>query len=77
MKLRKLYQTFDADFDVLTLDIGDEVHRGYFMDFSFSVTADNPWNWKYSINFISLVNLNDPTPRGSEEFHATSMVEKS
>ena len=67
VELRRMYKQFDADFDVLTLEMGDEVHRGYFMDFSFSITADNPWNWKYTINFISLVNLSEAGVLSAEE----------
>lgn len=66
-RLRRLYQIFDADWDVLTLEMGEIVYRGYFMDFSFTVTADSPWNWKYSIGFVALTNLTESERRGDEE----------
>ena len=68
MKLRQLYETFDADLDVLTLEMGDAVYRGYFLDFSFTHTAANPWNWKYTIGFIALANLAENIRRGDEDF---------
>lgn len=68
MKLRQLYETFDADMDVLTLEMGDAVYRGYFLDFSFTHTAANPWNWKYTIGFVALANLAENVRRGDENF---------
>jgi len=56
-KLRMLYKKFDGDYDVLTLEMDEKVYRGYFMDFSFTMTADNPWNWKYTISFVALDDL--------------------
>lgn len=70
-RLRQMYQTFDADYDVLTLEAGDVVYRGYFMDFEFTQNANTPWNWKYTINFISLTNLSDSIRRGDDTFNTT------
>jgi len=68
MKLKQLYETFDADQDVLTLETGNDIYRGYFLDFSFTQTAMNPWNWKYTIMFVSLVNLAEYIRRGDDKF---------
>jgi len=68
MRLQTLYESFDADQDVLTLEIGESVLRGYFLDFSFEQTADNPWNWKYTITFSSLQDLTKFSRRGDEEY---------
>jgi hypothetical protein len=57
LKLQNLYDIFDADMDVLTMEMGDVIYRGYFFDFSFTQTAMNPWNWKYNIVFMALDNL--------------------
>ena len=65
---KQLYETFDADQDVLTLETGNDIYRGYFLDFSFTQTAMNPWNWKYTIMFVSLVNLAEYVRRGDDKF---------
>lgn len=66
--LRKLYQTFDADMDILTLELGETVYRGYFADFSFTQTAENPWNWKYNMTFVVIYNLSNAVRRGDDGF---------
>jgi hypothetical protein len=73
-KLQSMYRLFDADYDVLTLEIGDEVHRGYFQDFTFEQNANNPWNWKYNVIFISLVNLAEYMQRTDEDFPQDPVV---
>jgi hypothetical protein len=66
-QLEALYQAADADNDIITLEMSRNVFRGYFEGFSFSIDADSPWNWKYSINFVVLQDLasevfkDDPT----------------
>lgn len=70
LKLQSLYDTFDADMDILTMEVGDIIYRGYFFDFSFSQTAINPWNWKYSIVFISLDDLAEFRRRNDDEHPA-------
>lgn len=62
-KLENLFKIFDADRDILILELGEEILRIFFTDFSFSVTAENPWNWKYSISVINLANLTDKERR--------------
>lgn len=73
-KLQNVYRLFDADYDVLTLEIGNEIHRGYFQDFSFDQNADNPWNWKYNVVFISLVDLAEYMQRTDESFPQDPIV---
>lgn len=69
-KLEKMYDIADADNDVLTLEVGsDDVYRGFFEDFSFEVTAESPWNWKYSITFIILADLNATITRWDEQYN--------
>lgn len=56
-QLEALYRNSDADNDVITMEVGEEIYRGYFEEFSFIVSADSPWNWNYSLVFIILANL--------------------
>lgn len=56
-KLEAMYDNFDSNDDILILEIGDDTLRGYFLDFSFTQTANDPWNWKYTMSFVQLVNL--------------------
>ena len=67
-RLQQIYDIIDADQDVLTLEMADQVYRGYFTDFSFDQTADSPWNWKYNLGFVSLVNLSEYVRRGDDNF---------
>jgi hypothetical protein len=73
-RLQNMYEIFDADLDVLTLEVGKDVYRGYFTSFAFSQTAENPWNWKYSISFIALTNLVDGKRRGDDDFPEDSSI---
>lgn len=72
-KLRQMYQTFDADYDVLVLEVGDVAYRGFFMSFEFAINANNPWNWKYNINFIALTNLSESVRRGDDVYNKDSI----
>lgn len=58
-RLRTMYHQFDADSDVLTLEMGNTVYRGFLEDFNFDISADSPWNWKYSIVFVEMENLSE------------------
>lgn len=62
-KLEKMYDLLDADQDILLLEMGEEVYRGFFEDFSFDIIAEAPWNWKYNIAFTSLYSLTDKMRR--------------
>lgn len=68
-KLRELYTISDADQDIITLETGETIHRGYFVDFSFDQTSESPWNWKYSITFTSLNDLTSFFSRSDSEFN--------
>jgi len=56
-RLQQLYRSFDADLHILALEYGPFYYRGYFENFSFSQTAESPWNWQYSFTFIVLLDL--------------------
>jgi len=58
-RLEKLYDDSDADDDIITLELGNVIYRGFFEEFNFSVTADSPWNWVYSLVFVILSNLTE------------------
>lgn len=75
-KLRDMYHKFDADSDILTLEMGDVVYRGFFEDFQFTVTSESPWNWKYSVVFVSMENLADLEKRGDEDMPDNSNAHK-
>jgi hypothetical protein len=62
-QLKKMYSMFDADKDVLTLEMGDSIYRGFFEQFDFSIMADSPWNWKYNINFVIMEDLQEAIKR--------------
>lgn len=59
LDLISLYRTFDADRDILIMELGNSIYRGYLVDFSFTHTAATPWNYKYKLSFMSLQNLTD------------------
>lgn len=67
-KLQKIYTVFDADLDVLTLETGSTVYRGFFESFDFSIIAESPWNWKYNMTFVALTDLAEATRRGDSSF---------
>lgn len=74
--LQDMYETFDADTDILTMEMGDFVYRGYFQNFTFTQTAMNPWNWKYNIEFIVLDNLTQKFKEESGEINDSSSIAK-
>jgi len=78
VKLRTVYDEFDADMDVLTLELGSFIYRGYFTEFRFSITSDSPWNWGYSIGFVVIQDLSKPLRREDDKMNFDpSIVEKS
>jgi len=74
MKLQNLYKMSDADKDIITLETGETVHRGYFVDFSFTQTAENPWNWQYIITFTSLNDLSSFFNRSDVNFNDAFLI---
>jgi hypothetical protein len=74
-ELYSLYRESDIDKDIVILETGNAVYRGFFVDFSFDQTAESPWNWKYSITFSSLQNLNDFYQRYDSKYN-TALLQK-
>lgn len=63
IQLQNMYKSFDGDKDILTLELGINVYRGFFTNFSFDLTAVSAWNYKYRIEFIALDNLTTLTSK--------------
>jgi len=58
-RLEKIYDDADADNDIITLELGSTIYRGFFEQFNFSISADSPWNWAYNLIFVILANLTE------------------
>jgi len=58
-KLEKIYDDADADDDIITLELGNDIYRGFFEQFNFSISAESPWSWTYSLVFVILSNLSE------------------
>jgi len=72
-KLEDMFDICDADSDVLTLEMDNgSVYRGFFEDFSFSISAESPWNWKYTITFAILSDLAKAVRRWDEQYSGVS-----
>ncbi|KKL91350.1 hypothetical protein LCGC14_1895570 [marine sediment metagenome] len=52
-----IYENFDADVDILTLEIGPQIFRGHFNDFKFTISAETQWNWKFNMTFVVLEDI--------------------
>lgn len=76
-RLKDLYTKFDADMDVLTLEMGDSVLRIFFTSFNFTQRANSPWNWKYSIGVSVLNDLASAIRRGDERFPNNDYLDRS
>jgi hypothetical protein len=74
VRLQGVYDTFDADYHVLTLEYGENVYRGFFSDFSFAINAANPWNYKYSISFVVIHDITALETRQQDEFTQSTFV---
>jgi hypothetical protein len=73
--LEEMFDLADTDQDVLTLEIGsDAIYRGFFEDFSFTVVAENPWNWKYNVTFVLLADLSTPIRRFDDQFQENDFI---
>lgn len=66
-----VYDKFDADMDVLTLEMGTYVYRGYFTNFRFTVTKESPWNWTYEIGFVVINDLSQKMRKEDEAFNSS------
>jgi len=58
-RLEKIYDDADADDDIITLELGNTIYRGFFEQFNFSISADSPWCWVYNLTFVVLSNLTE------------------
>ena len=58
-RLERIYDNADADDDIITLELGNVIYRGFFEEFNFAVLADSPWNWAYDLTFVILANLTE------------------
>lgn len=74
--LQDMYETFDADSDILTMEMGNFIYRGYFSNFNFTQNANNPWNWKYNIEFIVLDNLSQKFKDENNQINASTSIDK-
>jgi hypothetical protein len=74
--LRNMYSLADADSDIVTMETGETIHRGYFVDFSFEQTAENPWNWKYDISFTSINDLTSFFSRSDSDYTESLLKDK-
>jgi len=67
-RLESIYDQSDADNDIITLELSETIYRGFFEDFNFSVTADNPWNWSYSLTYVILENISESISKHDAQF---------
>jgi len=77
MELHTLYENFDADQDILILELSDHAYRGFFQNFSFTHSAESPWNWKYEIVFASLYDFGNYKSRGDPQIPNKPNVDKT
>ena len=70
----EVYDQFDADMDVLTLEMGKYVYRGYFTNFRFTVTKESPWNWTYEIGFVVINDLSQKIRKEDPSFNDSSIA---
>ena len=70
----EIYEQFDADQDILTLEMGSYVYRGYFTNFRFSIVQNSPWNWSYDIGFVIMNDLSQKVQRGDETYNSGNVV---
>jgi len=67
-RLEEMYELFDADKDVLTLEMGNWVYRGYFTEFRLTVSSSSIWNWKYNLGFVVVNDLAAKEQRDDDPF---------
>jgi hypothetical protein len=68
-KLQQLYLKFDADVDICTLEFADFVYRIFFVNFTFTQSADTPWNWVYEIEVNVLTPLHEFARKGDDAYN--------
>jgi len=52
-----LYHEFDANNDILLMTFSRGIFRGYLTNWTFTVDANNPWNWKFGADFVVVQGL--------------------
>lgn len=67
-RLENIYDESDADNDIITLELAGIIYRGFFEEFSFTVSAESPWSWNYNLIYIILENVTERTQKSAEEF---------
>jgi hypothetical protein len=72
----EIYDRFDAAMDVLTLEMGQYVYRGYFTNFRFTVTKESPWNWTYEIGFVVINDLSQKIRKEDASFNDTFITKE-
>ena len=77
IKLQDMYTQSDADSDVITLEIGDTIYRGYFSEFKFSISQASPWNWTYTVSFTILKNLSELNSKSDKKTSNSSQIDKT
>jgi len=75
LKLENMYTLADADDDIITMELGDQIFRGFFQEFNFSVTAESPWNWKYTIVFVILADISQLVAKDDPKFKDLAKTE--
>ena len=73
LDLISLYRTFDANKDILIMELGNSVYRGYLTDFSFTHEAKSPWNYKYKLSFVVLQNLTDSIRKDDKQYNKSAV----
>ena len=67
-RLEKIYDISDSDNDIITLELGDTIYRGFFEEFTFNISAESPWNWVYNMVFVILSNLSEVISRLDDNY---------
>jgi len=75
-RLETMFDLFDADRDIMTLEMGEEILRIYLNEFSFEQNAETPWNWKYTMSIVNLKNLAESKNREDREFPNNDFISR-
>jgi hypothetical protein len=76
VKLQNLYLGFDADRDVCTLEFGEFIYRIFFVNFTFTQSANSPWDWTYQIVVNVLADLAEFVRKGDAVINDNGNVER-
>lgn len=56
-----LYAEFDASKSILLMTFMRAIFRGYLVNWTFTIDANSPWNWKYGVDFVVMQGLSSWT----------------